>query len=221
MTFKQIFLSIAISLVCVLLIDLLFLHFLFPQKRKLWIERTNHKVQQSLLAHPPVSDADILSPSSGPITSSDFKTAAQKCLGQGPWQDYRQLPQDLEKVFGVQSKVIDIENFDLTTAEGQKRRIHISGNSENNPEVRYYSISADGEQTPLAIKAEIRSQEPRAQVEELKKSSQVVLHQLKQRWLLGNGASFLFTLENDELKDFQIFGSARTLTCLQNACQCL
>jgi hypothetical protein len=222
MSFKQIFLAVGISLLCVLCIDLLFLHYLFPMKRAALIERANQKVQQSLLEHPPVSDSDILSPSTGPVTATDFKTAAIKCLGQGPWDEFKKLPEQLEKTFGVQNKTVDIENFDLLTADGQIRRIHVSGDRENNQQVRFHStLPKTGEQSPIPLPEEVRKLKPREQIEELKKGSTVTLHQVKQRWLLGNGASFLFTTENGELKDLQIFGSARTLTCLPNSCQCL
>ncbi len=228
MTFKQKIFAIIASIFVVLLIDQLFLHYLFPIKKAAFLKDANKEVYDSLKAHPP--DADN-APSVTPAVQAklqprpvqrltDFRTAAEACLG-GVWTSSSTLAADLEKTYGVQSKNRDIENFHLRTATGEEKRIHITMESPDKKQVRFFGVDDEGLPVPIPLTPEQRKMNTEDLIESLKSEGQIFLHQTKERWLLGNGSSFIVTFENNETREFQIFGAARTLSCLENSCQCL
>ena len=226
MTFKQKLFAIIASIFVVLLIDQFFLHILFPIKKAEFVKNVNQKVQESLQAHPPSED---LTPAPTPQPTlkprpvqnlTNFKTAAEECLG-GEWTSSIDLAKNLEKTYGVQSKTKDIENFHLKNQNGEERRIHITAESADKKQVRYFAVDNEGLPIPIPLTAEQRKMTPDQQIESLKAEGQVFLHQSKERWLLGNGSTFLVTFENNMTREFQIFGPFRTLSCLEDSCQCL
>lgn len=227
MTLKQKIFAIITSIFVVLLIDQFFLHYLFPIKKAAFIKVANQEVVDALQAHPP-SDLDN---SSAPATQpklqprptqrlTDFRTAAEACLG-GTWTTASTLAADLEKTYGVQSKSRDIENFHLKTPSGEEKRIHITMESPDKKQVRFFAVDSEGLPVPIPLTSEQRQLSADQLIESLKTEGQIFLHQSKERWLLGNGSSFIVTFENNETREFQIFGASRTLSCLENSCQCL
>jgi hypothetical protein len=222
MTYRQIALVLVLSFLAVLLGDFFFLHYLFPIKREALRRRANLQVQESLLEHPPEDPTQPqgLQQAFSQTRVTDFKTAAETCLGPGPWSDYRQLPENLEKTIGLQNKTLDIENFDLKLPNGEKRRVHLTGDPSGKRSLRYFSILKNGELAPIPLSPDLRSLPAENQLQILMKEGATELHLVKQRWLLKSGATVLLTFENDEPREIQIFGSSKTLTCLQNSCQC-
>ena len=226
MSFKQKIFAIVASIFIVLMIDQLFLHYLFPIKKAAYIKSANQKVQESLQAHPPNEDLTpqpVQQPALEPRPVqqlTDFRRAAEECLG-GTWSSATNLAKDLEKTYGVQSKNKDIENYHLKTPDGLERRIHITIESADKKQVRYFSVDSEGLPVPIPLTAEQRLMNPDQLIENLKAQGQIFLHQSKERWLLGNGSTFIVTFENNQTREFQIFGPSRTLSCLEEACQCL
>ncbi len=226
MSFKQKIFAIIASIFIVLLIDQFFLHVLFPLKKAEFLKIANHEVQQALQTHPPQEDqtpTPLTQPALVPRPAqklTDFKQAAEECLG-GEWTTSENIAQDLEKTFGVQSKTVDIENFHLKTETKEERRIHITSENPDKKQIRYFAIAQDGSPVPIALTAEQRKMSSKKLIDQLKSEGQIFLHQTKERWLLGNGSTFLVTIENNMTREFQIFGPIRTLSCLANSCQCL
>jgi hypothetical protein len=226
MTLKQkIFAGIA-SIFIVLVIDQLFLHYLFPRKKAAFLKSANEQVQENLRAHPvdDVVPAPVTTPSPAlenrpAETLTDFATAAKLCLG-GEWHDRSTIATDLEKTFGVQSKNKDIENFHLKTSNGEERRIHIIFEAGNKKQVRYFSVDNEGLPVPIPLSDEFRKLPADALIQKLEADGKIFMHQSKERWLLGNGSSFIVTFENDQPREFQLFGATKTLSCLEDSCQC-
>ncbi len=226
MSFKQKIFAIIASIFVVLLIDQFFLHILFPIKKAEFLKNANQKVQESLQAHPPNEDQTpdpVAAPALIPRPAqnlTNFKTAAKECLG-GEWTTAIDLAKNLEKNYGVQSRSKDIENFHLKNQKGEERRIHITSETADKKQVRYFAVDREGLPIPIPLTNEQRKMTPDQQIENLKSDGQVFLHQSKERWLLGNGSTFLVTFENNVTREFQIFGPFRTLSCLEDSCQCL
>lgn len=227
MSFKQRIFAVVASIFIVLMIDQLFLHYLFPRKKAALQQSANHEVQESLTAHPPndgIAD-DVILPQSKleprPIQKlTDFKTAAEACLG-GTWSSSANLAKDLEKTYGVQSKNQDIENYHLKNSDGTEHRIHITIESPEKKLVRYFAVDKDGLPIHIPLTDDQRKLKADQLIENLKSQGQIFLYQSKERWLLGNGSTFIVTFENNATREFQIFGPSRTLSCLEDSCQCL
>lgn len=226
MSFKQKIFAIIASIFIVLIIDQFFLHILFPIKKAAFLKDANQEVQESLQANPPNEDqtpAPVAAPAliPRPVQNlTNFKIAAKECLG-GEWTTSIDLAKNLEKTYGVQSRTKDIENFHLKNQNGEERRIHITSESAEKKQVRYFAVDKEGLPIPIPLTPEQRKMTPDQQIENLKSDGQVFLHQSKERWLLGNGSTFLVTFENNVTREFQIFGPFRTLSCLEDSCQCL
>jgi hypothetical protein len=226
MSLKQKIFSVVTSIFIVLLIDQFFLHYLFPIKKAAYLKIANHEVQESLNAHPPNEDLTPTLPhqpilENRPVRKlTSFKQAAEECLG-GTWSSSENLAKDLERTYGVQTKNKDIENYHMKIASGEERRIHITIGPLDRKSVRYFAVDDEGLPVPVPLKPEQRNLTPDQLIEELKTEGQIFLHQSKERWLLGNGSTFNVTFENDQAREFQIFGPSRTLSCLEDSCQCL
>lgn len=204
----------------VLAVDMLFLHIIFPAKRERLLKEMNQQVTTSLEEHPPSVGKKLEKVFAGPNNSlTDFKTAAQNCLGSS-WSSFQTFPEELRKVFKVQSEIVDIENYHLKLPSGEERRIHVVGDGHTNKTVRLFGLDEEGLPTPIPLPEDLRSQTPDEMIRNLKDQGQVFFHQSKQRWLLGNGTTLLVTFENDQTYEFQLFGPDKTLSCFKESCQC-
>lgn len=220
MNLQKRILYVIVVLSTVLAVDLLFLHIVFPAKKERHLKELNKEVISSLEEHPPSIgqklDQVFNNQNNG---AADFKTVSQACLGSA-WSSYESFPEELKKVYDVQSQVVDIENYHLKLPTGEERRIHIVADGRNNKTVRFFGLDSEGLPNPIPIENDLRSKPADEAVEELKKQGEVTFHQTKERWLLGNGTTLLVTFENNKPYEFQLFGPDKTLSCLKDSCQC-
>ncbi len=226
MSLKQKVFAIIASIFIVLMIDQFFLHYLFPIKKEAYLKNVNQEVLEALEGQPQIENSLPSPAAQSPLIPRptqkliDFKSAAEECLG-GNWTSAENLAKDLEKTYGVKSKNTDIENFHIRNIGGEERRIHITSEGPDKKQIRYFSLDQEGLPIPISLSSEQRSLNADQLINNLKAEGQIFLHQSKERWLLGNGSTFIVTFENDVIREFQIFGPTKTLSCLEDSCQCL
>lgn len=209
---------VVVLILVILSVDFFLLHIVFPVKKEKFLKEINQKVEASLEKHPPEAHYEASAPKT---VEADFKTAAQACLGS-TWGQYQSFPMELEKIYKVQSKSVDIENFHLKIKSGEERRIHIvSDGQSKNRTLRFFGLDDENLPTPIPLTPAQRQMPIDTLIADLKSQGKVFFHQSKERWQLGNGSTMVVTFENKEAVEFQLFGQEKTLSCLKDSCQCL
>jgi hypothetical protein len=207
------FLVLVGLVVMIILVDSLFIHFIFPLKKQKIMDRLNQKVSESLEKNPPNDSLQ-------PILNSDFIIVSQNCLGTG-FSSFNSFPNDYILKFPVKIKNIEIENFHYKTKEQKNFRIHIlHENSQTKKNVQLFEIFQIHPPKPIPLTIEERNQNPDALIEYIKLKGDVFHHETKERWHLTNGHVLIVSLENSRLTEFQLFTDTKTFTCELSQCFC-
>ena len=207
------FLVLVGLIVMIILVDSLFIHFIFPLKKQKIMERLNQRVNESLEKNPP-------SDSLKPILNSDFIVVSQNCLGTS-FTNFAKFPEEYVSKFPIKNKNIEIENFHFKTKDNRSFRVHIlNENSLSQKEVQLFEINQESAPKPVPLSVEERNQSPLDLIDSLKTKGEVFHRETKERWHLNNGHVLIVSFENEKLIEFQLFTDTKTFTCEINQCFC-
>lgn len=203
--------------ILILLVDSLFLHFVFPLKKQKMITALNEQVQQSLEKKPP---SDSLQPIQLFDSQHDFITVSKNCL-ESDWKNFSTFPMEYSQKYKIRSRLTEIENFHIKTSSGDLFRIHVIQDSRlKNPDVQLFRLDSKGLPTPVALTLEQRQLTSDVLIQKLKENGTVYLHETKERWQLENGQVLVVTFSDKQIQDFQLFTDSKTFSCEKDQCYC-
>lgn len=129
-----------------------------------------------------------------------------------------------EKSIGVNSEIVDIENYNYRLRDGVERRLHIipadDTNSSQNKELRYYKLDHEGypERIPLSAKESLNPTPDF--LANMMKDATIHLHQIKKRLDLKDGTRLSVNIVNQQIQELEFFGTEKTLQCNLQTCRC-
>lgn len=120
---------------------------------------------------------------------------------------------------------------DLRTKSGEVRRIFIEtpqNNSNDNPrrQLKYFSISADGQQTELTISEDLKLNPPESLISSLEADGELIGNSVSRRIYYENGDDLLLVERNGKIFSFELSHEGKTYSCSGMdatstlACQC-
>lgn len=211
-------LTLIILVLVILAVDSLFFQFIFPLKKQKLLQQMNSAVQEDLRSDPPL-DRLALSISQQP-NKTEFSVAIKSCLGIES-SEFEKFPDELIKSVGLESKWLEVENYDLKSSTGQKFRIHIFQESPQTPRsVQFFSVDQEEMLAPVALTAELRLMSADQLISRLKEKGPVQFYQTKERWILKNQQVLAVTFENKKVVEFQLFTGQKTFACENADCFC-
>jgi hypothetical protein len=211
-------LILVMLVLAILAVDAIFFHFIFPQKKQMLLQQMNSAVQEDLRSDPPLETL-ALSISQQP-NKNEFSAAIKKCLGIESSQ-FENFPTELISSVGLESKWIEVENYDLRSSTGQKFRIHVLQESPQKAKtVQFFNLDQEGTFVPVALEPDLRLMQADLLISKLKEKGQVEFYQTKERWVLKNHQVLAVTFENKKVVEFQLFTDHKTFACENADCFC-
>lgn len=179
----------------------------------------NSAVQEDLRSDPPLDNTLALSISQQP-NKNEFSVAIKSCLGIESSQ-FENFPEELMNSVGLESKWLEVENYDLKSSTGHKFRIHVLQESLQKPRiVQFFNLDQQGVFAPVALGPDLRLMPADQLISKLKEKGQVEFYQTKERWVLNNQQVLAITFENKKVVEFQLFTDQKTFACENSDCFC-
>ncbi len=211
----------------VLAVDLVFVHILFPYKKRIFLESlfvtTPSKLATSTL--PSGLKSDYLPVQK--IGSDNFNSALAGCLSDDLLKSSRsplELILNLEKKYGLKKHVFNLENIRFKDSQQQEQRLLISALSTEEgltKEAHLFIINSDQVPTPVELDPTLTVNPTAEFLTSLLKDKTIIYDELKETIYFNGETPLVITWVNGEPQEFQMVGDKKTLSCLFLQCLCL
>lgn len=210
----------------VLSVDYFFIHILFPEKKKAFLEKLFDSPPELGYSLPLPSGIKTAYPPSNFFGENNFKKMLSECFSD-PALSKSQNPKDflagLESAYGIKRRVFHNESINFTNAQNepmQLRTLPISNESNHIREIHLFKIEPDGLPSPITLDP-TKAQNPSTEfLETLLKDATVTYHQLKETVFLGNENVAVLDWVNGEIDSLQTVGDKNGFSCKQMTCVC-
>jgi hypothetical protein len=210
----------------VLAVDYLFVHVLFPHKRKLFLERLFDAPQNFSAASPlPPGLKTEFAPAER-VGPDHFKKSLEECVSD-PELKASPSPKDLlvqlEKKYGIKSRTQNHENIHFITSDQQERRLEITtAITDQGPshELHLFTVDAQGMPSPVDIDPSMMANPTPQVLAALIKDGVIKYHQIKETIMFNHEIPVMVDWINDDTKDFQIVTDKKTMSCQYLDCTC-
>lgn len=230
-----------------LLVDYLFLHLLFKERRHVSPapitapatdtgggDTTNSEQtpqDRSVSLTPPPMNRANAAVSAAPSSDravKEFQQEIAKCFGaKSPYTASATADEFIQKVLAanpVAKTQFEVENTHLRLKDGSVRRIHLIESDRSNGrsarEVRYFRLDAEGLPVAIPLPEKDRVNPSETFLASLKKDATVEFHQVKENKFLTDGSNISMNTINDRIFEFQLFGKNTSFSCREIDCRC-
>ena len=220
-----IFILISLALF-VLTVDYVFVHVLFPYKKRIFLETlfTSASPQLSTSTLPTGLKSDYVPLQK--IGLDNFKKTLADCLSEAQLKasaSPQELIFNLEKKYGLKKRVFNSENIRLHDHQQQEQRLLINALSTQEGltrEVHLFSISPDQIPTPVELDPTLMINPSAEFLTGLLKDKTITYDELKETIYFNKETPLVITWVNGEPQEFQMVGDQKTLSCLFLQCEC-
>ncbi len=211
----------------VLTVDYVFIHVLFPHKKRLFIENlfASPTSQLTTSTLPPGLKSDYLPLQK--IGSDNFKTAVADCLsneGLRSSASPEDLILNLEKKYGLIKRVFNSENIRFKDNQQQEHRLLMTALSTPEgltKEAHLFSVSPDQIPTPEDLDPALMMNPTPEFLTNLLQDKTIIYDELKEMIYFNSETPLVVTWVNGWPQEFQMVGDHKTLSCLYLQCACL